>query len=273
MKELWIVAEEAARRVAAAKATLAFAVAFALLSLAVSYFGLAGYHASGFQGFGRVATSLFNLVVYLVPLTALILGTAEITGRREALALVLAQPVRRAEVLLGSYLGVAGALTAALVIGLGGSGLVIAFQTTSASVTPYLVLLGLSVLLLLAFLAVAYFLGVLLLDRLRSMAAAILVWFACVVGYDLALIGLTSVLRGVSLKTILIPAILLNPVDISRVLVTLASGRGALFGPAGATLVETFGRSGGAVVAAAALLFQIALPLTLAVKVFQRRDL
>lgn len=273
MKELWLVAEETARRVAAAKATVAFAAAFAVLALAVSYFGLAGYQTSGFQGFGRVATSLMNLVVYLVPLTALMMGTAEITGRREALALVLAQPVRRTEVILGTFLGVAGALASALIIGLGGAGLVIAFQTTSASASAYLVLLGQSLALLLAFLAAAFLVGVVFLDRLRSMAAAILLWFACVVGYDLALIGLTSAFRGVSLKSILIPAILLNPVDIARVLVTLAGGRGALFGPAGATLVETFGNTGGAVVAVLALLFQIALPLFLAVRVFQRRDL
>jgi Cu-processing system permease protein len=270
---LWIVAEETMRRVAAAKATLAFAVAFSLLSLAVSYFGLAGYHAVGFQGFGRVTTSLFNLVVYLVPLMALILGTAEVAGRREALALVLAQPVGRIEVLLGSYLGLAMALAAALVVGLGSAGAMILLQTSTASLGAYAVLVLLSVMLLLAFLAVAFLVGVVLLDRLRSMATAILVWFACVVGYDLALIGITSVLRGLPLKSFLLPAILLNPVDISRVLVTLAGGRGALFGPAGATLVETFGHAGGAGVAAAALLLQIAFPLVLALRIFKTRDL
>ena len=133
MTSVWTVAEETMRRVAAAKATLAFAIAFSVLSLGVSYFGLAGFQASGFQGFGRVTTSLFNLVVYLVPLLALILGTAEVAGRREALALVLAQPVGRFEVLLGSYLGLALALTAALVVGLGSAGALILLQTSVAS--------------------------------------------------------------------------------------------------------------------------------------------
>lgn len=273
MASTWIVAEETMRRVAAAKATVAFAIAFSILSLGVSYFGLAGYQASGFQGFGRVTTSLFNLVVYLVPLLALILGTAEVAGRREALALVLAQPVGRLEVLLGSYLGLALALTAALVVGLGSAGALILLQTSAASLNAYIVLVLLSVMLLLAFLAVSFLIAVLFLDRLRSMAASILVWFACVIGYDLALIGITSVLRGLPLKSFLLPAILLNPVDISRVLVTLAGGRGALFGPAGATLVETFGKPAGAAVAVAALLLQVLIPLGICVKVFRTRDL
>jgi Cu-processing system permease protein len=273
MSGMWVVAEETMRRVAAAKATLAFAIAFSVLSLAVSYFGLAGYHAAGFQGFGRVTTSLFNLVVYLVPLMALILGTTEIAGRREALALVLAQPVGRLEVLLGSYLGLAVGLAAALVVGLGSAGALILLQTSSASWGAYGVLLVLSLLLLLAFLAVSFLLGVIFLDRLRSMAAAILVWFACVVGYDLALIGITSALRGLPLKSFLLPAILLNPVDMTRVLVTLAGGRGALFGPAGATLVDTFGHAGGGMLAAAALLLQVLVPLAVAARIFQTRDL
>jgi Cu-processing system permease protein len=270
---MWLVAEETARRVGAARATLGFAAAFALLALGMSYFGLAGYRTAGFQGFARVSTSLFNLVVYLVPLTALVMGVTEITGRREALAQVLAQPVRRIDVLLGSYLGVAAALAAALVIGLGGAGVIIAFQVSTASLGAYLALFGLSLSLLLAFLAVSYAVGVLVLDRLKSMAFALLVWFATVFGYDLALIGLSSMFRGLPLKTILLPAILLNPVDISRVLVTLAGGKGALFGPAGATLVEVFGRPTGAVIAGAALAFQIAFPLVVAMLVFRRRDL
>jgi hypothetical protein len=105
------------------------------------------------------------------------------------------------------------------------------------------------------------------------MAAAILVWFVLVIGYDLALIGVSSVLRGVPLKSVLLPAILLNPVDICRVLVTLASGRGALFGPAGANLVETFGRPAGAAVAGVALVILLVLPMTLMLRMFRRRDL
>lgn len=273
MKAMWIVAGETWRRVSATRTTLGFALLFSLLALGLSYFGLAGQRTAGFQGFARVTASLFNLVVYIVPLIALVLGTTEITGRKENLALILVQPIRREAVLLGSFLGVAGSLAAAMIIGLGGAGLMIALQTGTASLGAYLVLVAASLGLLLAFLALGYFLGIWLLDRMKAMAAALLVWFVAVIGYDLALIGLSSVLRGVPLKSVLLPAILLNPVDICRTLVTLASGRGALFGPAGAVLVETFGRPLGAGLAWGALLALLLAPTLLMLGVVRRRDL
>lgn len=273
MSATLIVARETWKRVSASRTTVGFAIVFSALALALSYFGLSGNRAVGFQGFSRVTASLANLVVYVVPLCALIVGTTEITGRPKSLAIVLAQPVRRRDVLLGSFLGVAAALGTALLIGLGGAGVLIALQAGSASAVGYLVLVGASLVMLLAYLAIAYFLGVTLLDRLRATGAALLVWFGTVIVYDLALIGLSALFRGLPLKSILVPAILLNPVDITRVLTTLASGRGALFGPAGASLVETFGTTGGAAVALAAFALQITLPLALALWIFRRRDL
>ena len=273
MTRTLIIATETFRRVSATRSILAFAALFSALALALSYFGLAGQRAVGFQGFARVTASLLNLVVYVVPLIALMMGVTEVTGRRRNLAVVLAQPVTRTEVLLGSYLGVAGALAASLAVGLGGAGLLIALQTDTASLGGYLVLLGGSLALMLAFLALGFLIGVVLLDRLKAMAGAVLTWFAAVVGYDLAVIGLSSALRGLTLKSILLPAILLNPVDIVRVLVTLNSGRGALFGPAGAVLVDVFGRPAGMVVAMTALVVLTATPLIAALLVFRRRDL
>ena len=273
MKRVLIVADETLRRVGATRSIQVFAVLFCVMTLALSFFGLAGQRAAGFQGFARLGASLLNLVVYVVPLIALMIGTTEVTGRRHNLAVTLAQPVSRGEVLLGSYLGVAAALVAALAIGLGAAGVLIAMQTSTAALTGFVMLAVVGVAMLLAYLSLAFLLGVVFLDRLRAMAAAVVVWFVTVVGYDLAVIGASALFKGVALKTILLPAILLNPVDIGRVLVNLAGGRGALFGPAGAVLVDIFGRPLGAAGAALALILQIALPLVAALAVFRRRDL
>ena len=273
MNRTLLVAGEAFGRVSGTRTIQVFALLFSVLALSLSYFGLAGQRSAGFQGFARMTASLLNLVVTIVPLMALMVGVTETTGRRQHLAVILAQPVGRREVLLGSFLGVAGALIAALAIGLGGAGVLVALQTSPDSYAGYLILVAAAIALLLAFLALAFLLGVVLLDRLKAMAAAVVVWFALVVGYDLLVIGLSSMLKGTALKTILLPSIMLNPVDITRVGVTLAGGRGALFGPAGAVLVDVFGTSLGMAAAAMALLLQIILPLGLAVAVFHRRDL
>ena len=54
------VARESLRRVAAARAILLFAVLFAAMAVGLSYFGLAGQRAAGFQGFARLTASLLQ---------------------------------------------------------------------------------------------------------------------------------------------------------------------------------------------------------------------
>jgi hypothetical protein len=93
-----------------------------------------------------------------------------------------------------------------------------------------------------------------------------------VVAYDLAVLGATAVLRGVPLQAVLFPAMILNPVDLVRVLTTLAVGSGALFGPTSAVLMRMFGSAGGVAVGLGTLLLETAVPLALAAYLFRRRD-
>ena len=55
--------------------TLVFAFVFGALSLSISYFGLVTAGSVEVQGFARTSVSLLNLVLYVVPLVALVTGT------------------------------------------------------------------------------------------------------------------------------------------------------------------------------------------------------
>ncbi|MGQ9463982.1 MAG: hypothetical protein ACUVTP_13110 [Candidatus Fervidibacter sp.] len=59
------------------------AVVFVLVSLAMSWFGLAGAGIVGVAGFGRTAASLLNLIIFFVPLIGLTMGATGIAGERE----------------------------------------------------------------------------------------------------------------------------------------------------------------------------------------------
>ncbi|HRV95558.1 MAG TPA: ABC transporter permease subunit, partial [Anaerolineae bacterium] len=95
-----------------------YAAAFTGLSLLLSWLSLSsgGLGYTGFASFGRTAASLVNLVLLVAPLMALTIGAGSLAGERErgTLAYLLAQPVNRAEVLLGKYLGLAASLLGAL---------------------------------------------------------------------------------------------------------------------------------------------------------------
>jgi Cu-processing system permease protein len=267
-----IVASEEYRRALETRWLFGFTAAFALLVLGLSYFGLVQSREIGFQGFARVTLSLMNLVLLVVPLCGLLLGVASVAGGDETLSLLLAQPVTRGEVLAGKYLGLAAALAAAQAIGFGGGGLVVALNAGGDQVPGYAALTVLALVLGWLSLAVGLAIAAVWPDRLKAMSFGLLLWLGLVVAYDLAVLGATALLGGLPLETVLLPALLLNPVDLARVLVTLAVGSGALFGPTSAVLVKTFGTGGGVALGAFVLVLETAVPLAIALRTFRRRD-
>lgn len=271
-KRIRIVAAEEYRRALETRWLFAFTALFALLVLGLSYFGLAQAREVGFQGFSRLTLSLMNLVLFLVPLTGLIVGVGSVAGGGEALPLLLAQPVSRGEVLVGKYLGLCVALSVAQALGFGGGGIVVAFQAGSEQIAGFAALTALSLLLGCLSLAAALCIASLAADRLRALSLAILLWLSMVVLYDVAILGATALLRGLPLQAVLIPALLVNPVDLVRVLITIAVGSGALFGPTSAVLVRFFGGGGGVILALGALIVETLVPLVVALHIFRRRD-
>jgi Cu-processing system permease protein len=272
LRRVAVVAREEYRRALETRWLFVFTALFALLVLGLSYFGLAQSRELGFQGFARVTLSLMNLVLIIVPLTGLMLGVTSIAGGGEGLALLLAQPVSRGEVLGGKFLGLAAALGVAQALGFGGGGVVVALNGGMDQVPGFLVLTALSLVLGWITLAAAICIAALWPDRLRAMSAALLLWLLMVIAYDLAVLGATALFSGIPLQSVLFPALIVNPVDLVRVLTTLAVGSGALFGPTSAVLMRMFGTAGGVALGLAVLLVEGVVPLLVAARVFRRRD-
>ncbi len=266
-----VVAADEYRRALETRWLFGFTVLFAALVLGLSYFGLAQSREVGFQGFARVTLSLMNLVLLIVPLTGLLLGVASLLGG-DALSLLLAQPVGRGEVLAGKFLGLVGALSVAQALGFGIGGVVVALDAGAGQWPGFLALTALSLLLGAISVAASLAIATLWPDRLKAMSAALLLWLLLAIAYDLAVLGATTLLAGLPLQTVLFPALLLNPVDLTRVLVTLAVGSGALFGPTSAVLMKAAGTAPGVALALAVLALETAVPLVVAARVFRRRD-
>lgn len=267
-----VIAREEFRRALEGRWLFGFTVLLTALTLGLSFFGLAQSREVGFVGFARVTLSLMNLVLFVVPLCGLMLGVTSIAGGRGTLSLLLAQPVGRGEVLVGKFLGLGAALTVAQAIGFGAGGTLVALQAGADQVNGFLALTGLSIAL--GWLTVSASLGIAVAwpDRLKATSVALLLWLLLVVAYDLAVLGATTMLQGLPLQSVLFPALLLNPVDLARVLTTLAVGSGALFGPTSAVLMRMFGSTGGVALGLFVLLVESVLPLLVAVRWFRRRD-
>jgi len=267
-----VVAREEFRQALESRWLFGFTALLAALVLGLSFFGMAQSREVGFQGFARVTLSLMNLVLFIVPLTGLMLGVTSVTGGSGALPLLLAQPVSRREVLTGKLVGLGGALTVAQLVGFGGGGIVVALSAGADQVRGFAALTGLSIALGWLMVSTSLMIAVLRPDRLKAMSTALFLWLLLVVAYDLVVLGATSLLGGLPLQRVLVPALLLNPVDIARVLTTLAVGSGALFGPTSAVLMKLSGTSAGIGIGLLVLLVETIVPAAIAMWVFQRRD-
>ena len=199
---------------------LAVAVIFALFALAIAYFGSAQQGSVGFHGIDVTIASLVSLVIYLVPLIAMILGYDAIVGEKErgSLELLLSMPITRFEILLGKYLGLSAALACATALGFGAGLLPLAAQLGlrdfyhSAGFVFSAILMGM------AFLSLSLWLSVLAQDRMRAIGMAIGTWFFFVLIFDLLLMGLLVLSKGSLDSTVFASLLMLNPADVFRLL-------------------------------------------------------
>src|SRR5574343_420730 len=170
---------------------LAVALVFTVFALVIAYFGGAQQGAVGFRSIEVTIASLVSLVIYLIPLIALLLGFDAIVGERErgSLDLLLALPVTRLELLLGKYLGLAAAFTLSTLLGFGGVAALLALQLGTAGLWHFGGFMLSALLLGWAFLSLAVMVSVLAADRTRASGLAIAAWSFFVLVFDLLLLG------------------------------------------------------------------------------------
>lgn len=195
---IWTLAKKELRDALRNRWFVLYTAAFVGLALAFSYLALAGAGMVGFAGFGRTAASLINLVLLIVPLLALTIGAQSLAGEQErnTLAYLLAQPISRADVFIGKYLGLLLSLLASLTLGFGISGVVMAINGTSAAdPTVYVLLVALAFLLSLTMLSVGFLISALTKRASVAVGIGLFLWLLFVFFGDLGMMGTAITLR------------------------------------------------------------------------------
>lgn len=221
---------------------IVFTVAFAGLALALSALIQPGGTQLRTMSYSRTAASLINLVLLFVPLIGLTLGSANLAGDREtgALAYLLAQPVNRAEVLLGKYLGIAGALLATLTLGFGVAGAALALQGSIQDAGSYLLTVMLAYLLATAMLSLGFLMSAIARKTAAALGGALFLWLFLVFIGDLGIMGTTVSMR-LPIETVFFVAVL-NPLQMFKIasILTIQANLEVL-GPAGLYATDQFG--------------------------------
>ena len=201
-----------------------------------------------------------NIIVILVPLISTIFGVMYYYNSREFAELLLAQPLKRTSIFIGQYLGVAGSLTLSLVLGLG---IPFAFYgVLQSTVIPnFLLLIITGFSLTFIFTGLAFNIALSNENRIKGFGYAVLLWLFMAVIYD-GLFLLTLILfEEYPLDTFSLSATVLNPIDLSRILILLKLDISALLGYTGAVFKKFMGTQLGFVISGGALLLWILLPL------------
>jgi len=255
--------------------TQIFALVFAGLSLAVASSGyvLSGGH--GVQDFARTAASLVQLVLLLVPLTSLLIGVLSLAPDRGAAELLFSQPIARRTILLGKLLGLFEALVAAQALGFGAAGVVIFSQSGDEGLGGFLLVFASSAILTAVFLGIAALLGATAIGRrrTRALALALVAWFVAVVLFDVAALGLASLLPSGPASRVLIVAVLVNPVDAVRTASLLGIEGAAAFGAASLAFLRfTKGPWGAATLLGLSLFLWMTVPALAAIARLRKMD-
>lgn len=250
---------------------LLYAIAFAGLSLALAWFSVSGAGSFGVAGFGRTTAGLINLILLIVPLMGLTLGALSLAGEREkgTLVYLLAQPISGAELLLGKFIGLALALTAALVIGFGLTGILIMFIGGGGDFRIYLTLLVLSVILAIATLSMGFLISAAVKKAATAVGLALFLWLILVYFGDLGLMG-TAVVMQLDVEQLLALA-LINPLQVFKIAAVLdLRDNLEVLGPAGIFAYRTYGGTLWPLLVG--LLFAwVIVPFVLATQVFKKR--
>jgi len=243
------------------------------LAFALTLLGSAPTGVLGVKPLAVTVVSLSSLTIFLIPLIALLLGYDAIVGEAErgCLLLILTYPVSRLEIILGKFLGHAGILSFAIIVGYGAAGVAAAWLRggDAESWRAFIWLLLSTIMLGLAFLALAYLISVIVKERSTAAGIAVGVWLFFVLVYDLALMGSLVASRGQIGVNVFAGLLLLNPADVYRLFnLTAFENVRMLSGMAGLSSTVRFSPLILLVVLAA----WSAIPLAVAVGVFKRRE-
>lgn len=215
--------------------------------------------------------SLMNIVIMIIPLVSTVFGITYYYNSRDFVELLLAQPVKRSHVFTGQYVGLCASLVLSFI-----TGLAIPFLYYglfySQEIWNFVILIITGTVLTCIFTAVAFFIAAWYEDRMKGFGLAILAWLFFTVLYDGLLLLVLLAFEDYPLETPSMLMTLLNPVDLSRILMLLKLDISALMGYTGAVFNQFFGTTLGMVISLIALLLWIIIPAGGFISVSNRKD-
>jgi Cu-processing system permease protein len=215
----------------------------------------------------KAVLSLLNIVLIVVPLISLVFATIHYYNSYEFIELMLSQPMSRTKILLSEFTGVSLSLTGAFLLGAGIPVLIYSFNAVGMA----LIFTGSA--LTIIFTSIAFFASVRSRDKARGIGSALLLWFYFALIYDGIVLLILFAFDEYPLEKLTLLLSSLNPIDLGRIFIMLKMDVSALMGYTGALYKDFFGSIAGTAYTITVMGIWLLVPLLLAVKAFNRKDL
>ena len=219
----------------------------------------------------KAVITIMNIIVILTPLIAIIFGGMYYYNTKEFTELLLAQPIKRSKILIGQYLGLSVSLSLSLIVGLG-----IPFAVyglfMSMVIFDFFLLLVVGGFLNFIFVALAFIITLYNENRIKGFGYAILVWLLLAVVYDGVFMIILIIFKEYPLDTFSLVVTMLNPIDLSRILILLELDISVLLGYTGAVFKKFFGTGMGMLSSLTVMFVWLIIPILLMIRKFNKKD-
>jgi Cu-processing system permease protein len=208
----------------------------------------------------KAIITLMNIIIVLTPLIGTIFGVMYYYNSKEFTELLLAQPIKRNTIFMGQYLGISISLTLSLILGLGIPFLMYGLFMSTA-IFDFTLLLVVGTLLNFIFVALAFNIALSNENRIKGFGYAILMWLFLAVIYDGVFLISLVMFNEYPLDKFALMTTMINPIDLSRILILLKLDISALLGYTGAVFKKFFGTDFGLVISFSVMLLWVVLPV------------
>lgn len=201
-------------------------LALVVFTLGIAYFGSSPAGVVGFRKFESIVVSLLSLVTYIIPLIALLLGAGAIAEEREkgTFEIILSSPLTSWDIWMGKFFGLSLVLILTILGGLIPALILLILKFGSHIILSVTVFLVSSILLGMSMLSLSFLLSLIFEERTRITISAVLLWVVAVILYDLSLLGILILTKGMVLKSLFTLLLLTNPIDVFRMINLLSVG-------------------------------------------------
>ncbi len=219
----------------------------------------------------KAVISLSNIVLALVPLSSLVLGVIYMYDHEDFIALILTKPLKRTSVYLGHYFALIGSNTLSFTLGLGIPFLIMGIWTAS-DVMYWLNLWLCGLLLSYIFTAFAMIIALHFTNKVKGFSVALLIWLFLTLIYDGLLLISLLIFEEYPVERFALWVSMFNPIDLSRILITLQLDVAAYMGYTGAIFHRFFGSIQGILVVVAVLLLWVIFPIWWFIRLANRKN-